>query len=593
MAVRLLPDTLINQIAAGEVIERPAAVVRELVENALDAGATQIDVLIRDGGLGFIQVSDNGKGMSRADLELAVERHATSKLPDGDLFAIRTMGFRGEALPSIGAVARLHIATRQKDEDHGWSIFVEGGTKHPVQPAARAMGTTVEVRDIFYATPARLKFMKSATSERLAVVDVMERLALAYPAVGFSLMHEARVLMRVHPNETFSDRVRYFANHDPNFVEMTLQDNEYTLHGVFATPALTAGNAMQQFFCVNGRPIRDRNLSAVLRAAYLDVLPRDRYPVAALHFTVPNSVVDMNVHPAKAEIRFKDMARVKSLIMRGARQILLAPAGTQENALSGDTVQHMANRSSPASFVTSSYTPPRVSLPPLPQGNGFAEEWAPSVRQEHGMPQENMSEQPVDIERFPLGAARAQLFHTYIVAQTADGLILVDQHAAHERIVYERMKRALEEKNIERQGLLLPEIVNVTAVEQELLLEAAPSLTTLGLGIEAFGPNAVAIQEIPALLGANANLQDLVRDLLTVLKEEQDPSRVLERRLFDLCASFACYGSVRAGRSLNLAEMNALLREMEETDSTGQCNHGRPTFIRLGQGDLEKIFARR
>lgn len=611
MSVRLLPDTLVNQIAAGEVIERPAAVIRELAENAIDAGATQIDVLIRDGGLSFIQVSDNGKGMSRDDLALAVERHATSKLADEDLFAIKTMGFRGEALPSIGAVSRLTITTRQKDEPHGWSIFVEGGTKHDVEPASRAQGTTIEVRDLFFATPARLKFMKSATAERLAVADVVERLALTYPAIGFSLMHDTRNIFTAPPNEDFLQRVRRFVNDDPNLVEVSLQDeNGYALHAVYATPVLTAGNATHQFFCVNQRPIKDRNLTAVLRAAYLDVLPRDRYPVAALRFVVPPEAVDMNVHPAKAEVRFRQLDRIKSLVIRGARQVLLAPAGVQHGSDSASSVMGLLQVSTlqndaPSEAVPSAdmrgatpYVPyahrsASFSLPPQ-RTNGFGEEWAPSVRQEDFAQQNHVAQdQDVAAEQFPLGAARAQLFHTYIVAQTAEGLVLVDQHAAHERIVYEKMKAALQSKSIESQGLLLPEIVNVSAIEQELLMLASPSLAQLGLEIESFGSNAVAIQQVPAILGANANLQALVKDLIAVLKDEQDPNTLLERRLFDLCASFACYGSVRAGRALNLAEMNALLRQMEETDSTAQCNHGRPTFVRLSQNDLEKIFARR
>lgn len=604
MSVRLLPDILVNQIAAGEVIERPAAVVRELVENAIDAGATQIDVLIREGGLSFIQVADNGKGMDQSDLALAVERHATSKLPNDDLFDIRTMGFRGEALPSIGAVSRLTVTTRAKNSDHAWSIFVEGGMKHDVQPASRSQGTTIEVRDLFYATPARLKFMKSPTAERLAVVDVMERLALAYPAIGFSLLHDTRLIFDAPVGEDFVQRVRRFVNDDPNLVEISLQEDDYHVHAVYATPALTAGNATQQFFCVNHRPIKDRNLSAVLRAAYLDVLPRDRYPIAALHFSVPSAAVDMNVHPAKAEVRFRQLDRIKSLVMRGARQVLLAPAGMQHSADSAASVLNMLvtqnNAPTHNSAAAPYYTPmphrsASLSLPPMQNGNnaGFAEEWVPSVRQEDVAHDIAAIENDVNAERFPLGSARAQLFHTYIVSQTDQGLILVDQHAAHERIVYEKMKAALQNKTIESQGLLLPEIVNVSAIEQELLLHAAPALSELGLDIDAFGPGAVAIQRIPAILGANANLQALVKDLVAVLKDEQDPQTLLERRLFDLCASFACYGSVRAGRALNLAEMNALLRQMEETDSTAQCNHGRPTFVKLSQNDLEKIFARR
>jgi len=579
MSVRLLPDTLVNQIAAGEVIERPAAVVRELVENALDAAATQIDVTIRDGGLSFIQVSDNGKGMSDTDLVLAVERHATSKLPDDNLFAIQTMGFRGEALPSIGAVSRLTVTTRRASDAHGWSIFVEGGLKHDVQPASRGTGTTIEVRDLFFATPARLKFMKSVNSERMAVVEVMERLSLAYPSIGFSLTHDTRVLLQVQQGETFFARVQNFVNQDPNLVEVTLQDEDYQLHAVLATPALTSNNAVQQFFAVNNRPIRDRNLSAVLRTAYLDVLPRERYPVAALHFTVPLAQVDMNVHPAKSEVRFRDIAKIKSLIMRGVRQILTAPLVEAQTVPAATTA--FAMQSQRGSYKPNVYAQPST---------GLAESWQPSVRAYEAP--ETIAVEDVN-EEFPLGSAMAQLFNTYIIAQNKDGMILIDQHAAHERIVYERMKTALQNKSIERQGLLIPEIVNVSQAEQDLLLSAAPALAELGLGVEAFGPGAVAIHEIPALLGANANLQALIRDVVMVIKDEQDPNQILERRLFDLCASFACYGSVRAGRSLNLNEMNALLRQMEATERSGQCNHGRPTFIQLSQNDLEKLFARR
>ena len=582
MNVRILPNTLINQIAAGEVIERPAAVVRELVENALDAGATRIEVMIRDGGLNFIQISDNGKGMSHDDLALAVERHATSKLANDDLFAIETMGFRGEALPSIGAVSRLTITTRNTTDPHGWSIFVDGGHKHPVQPAARAIGTTVEVQDLFYATPARLKFMKSPLSERMAIIDVLERLALSYPQIGFSLMQENKTLFSVPAGQDFISRVKQIAREDQHLVEVNLQDNDYTLHGILGTPAFTASNAMGQYFGVNNRPIRDRNLSGVLRAAYMDVLPRERFPVAFLKFTIPNSAVDMNVHPAKSEVRFRDMARIKSMVMRGVRNILLVPAGTQSGPMVEIRNSLPENRVIPKPF-TPSYSSASQSQ------NGFAETWALGARQEILQPED----QEAPANNFPLGTARVQIFDTYIIAQTENGLILVDQHAAHERIVYERMKTALQEKSIDRQGLLIPEIINVSANEQELLLNAAPALSELGLGIDTFGPGAVAINEVPALLGANANLQALVKDLITLIKDEQDPKQLVERKLFDLCASLACYGSVRAGRSLNIAEMNALLRQMEETDAAGQCNHGRPTFIQLSQNDLEKLFSRR
>ena len=585
MSIRILPNTLINQIAAGEVIERPAAVVRELVENALDAGATQIDILARDGGLSFISVTDNGSGMSASDLELAVERHATSKMVTDDLLNIKTMGFRGEALPSIGAVSRLTITSRRKNDEHAWSIFVDGGAKHAVQPAAQGIGTTIEVRDLFYATPARLKFMKSANAERQAIVDVIERLAMAHPQVGFTFSHDNRESLNVPARDDFMTRIGKITGEHDHLIEMRKADGEYMLHGIFATPALTAPHAANQVFIVNNRPIKDRGLSAVLRAAYLDILPRDRYPVAFLHLTVPHVSVDMNVHPAKAEVRFRELEKIKSLIISGARQALEAPL---VNAVSNVTAfpqrSHFPHNVAPSVQA--------VNLSIVTQSPGFAESWMPAARVDNASAPAEEAEQNYP-QNFPLGAARAQLFNTYIVAETADGLILVDQHAAHERIVYERMKNALAAKTIERQGLLIPEIVNVTASEQETLLKAADILAELGLGIDGFGVNAIAVNEVPALLGANANLQDLVKDIVALLKTEQDANQILERRLFDLCAKFACYGSVRAGRSLNLSEMNALLRQMEETERSGQCNHGRPTFVKLTEAELEKLFARR
>jgi DNA mismatch repair protein MutL len=577
MAIRILPNTLVNQIAAGEVIERPAAVVRELVENAIDAGSDQIDIVIRNGGLNFISVTDNGKGMSADDLALAVERHATSKLKDDDLFGIATMGFRGEALPSIGSVARLTITSRTALDKNAWKIYIEGGTKHPVEPSAHPVGTTVEVADLFFATPVRLKFMKSEISERQAIVDVIERLALSFPHVGFKLSNDQKIVVSAPKGQSFAARVALILNEDDALQEAQKIENDYALHGFFATPALTASNAMQQHFIVNGRPIHDRGLSAVLRAAYLDVLPRDRYPVAVLAFTVPPQAVDMNVHPAKAEVRFRDLEKIKSLIIRAARDVLAQPVVA---VVSNVTPLHFSARSSGQTIATSSV----VQASPLV--SGFAEKWAPMARlHEHPEAQPD--------QNYPLGTAIAQIFDTYILAQTKNGLILVDQHAAHERIVYERMKAALQAKNLETQGLLIPEIINVTTAEQDLLLGAADILQQLGFEIESFGPKGIAVRTVPAILGANANLQDLLRDVISVIKFEQDPAQLLERKLFDLCATLACYGSVRAGRTLTREEMNALLRQMEETKNSGQCNHGRPTFIQVTQDEIEKLFARR
>lgn len=577
MPIRILPDTLINQIAAGEVIERPAAAVRELVENALDAGATQIDIDAEQGGLNFFAVRDNGHGMARDQLPLAVQRHATSKLPDQDLFAIRSMGFRGEALPSIGAVSRLTITSRTKDDAHAWALSVEGGKVGEPVPAAHEVGTSVEVRDIFFATPARLKFMKSPLSERLAIIDVVTKLALAHPAVGFQLRHDGKVLLQASP-EDLTARARLWTEDAQKLQQVENDEGDYKLHGLFAPAAMTAPNAARQLFIVNSRPIRDRSLTAVLRAAYMDVLPRDRHSVAVVHLQVPLADVDMNVHPAKAEIRFRNFDAVKSLLYRAAREVVNAP------------VQGVRVATLPQRFSAPVSTP----MPQAPAG--FSESWAPAAR-----PAQNNApeEKPVAAEtenvpqNYPLGAAKAQLLHTYIVAENNDGLVLVDQHAAHERLVYERMKTALADNKIESQGLLLPEIISLSPSDCDLLLQGASSLSRLGLDLESFGPGAIAVQSVPALLGGGAKLREMLLDILAILKDEGDAAQLLERRLFDVCASMACYGSVRAGRALNETEMNALLRQMEEAERSGQCNHGRPTTLQLTRAELEKLFARR
>lgn len=580
MAIRLLPHHLVNQIAAGEVIERPAAVVRELVENAIDAKATNIIITVQEGGLVALSVTDNGIGMGPDDLTLAVQRHATSKLPDDNLFAIQTMGFRGEALPSIGSVARLTLTSRRTVDAHGWTLAVEGGAVGDVQPAAHAVGTTVDVRDLFFATPARLKFMKSVAAERQAIIDTVERLALAYPAIGFTLHIDKRTVLNAGPNQDLATRVALIFGQSEHWIPAEIKDEAYSLHGLLATPALTAPHAMQQVFIVNNRPIRDRGLSAVLRNAYLDILPRMRYPLAVLHLTLPVDQVDMNVHPAKAEVRFRDIQKVKSLITRAARPVLQAPlvAATQ------------AANVVPLAFTPApSYTP---SMAPAPvKQSGFAESWQPAARVQTATKTEEEVTQSFD--DYPLGAARAQILNTYIVAETFAGLVLVDQHAAHERIVYEQVKTALVNDTLPRQGLLIPEIIDLNVADQVLLLEAAPDLQKIGFDIEAFGQNAIAVREVPALLGANANLRALFTDIAGLLKAEQDAQALIERRLFDICAKMACYGSVRAGRALNADEMNALLRQMEATENSGQCNHGRPTFVTLDRAALEKLFARR
>ena len=580
MAIRVLSNHVINQIAAGEVIERPAAVVRELVENALDAGATDITVTAQDGGLSLLSVTDNGSGISVDDLPLAVQRHATSKLNNDNLFAIQTMGFRGEALPSIGAVARMTITSRTTDANHAWQLTVNGGEVGMLVPAAPEAGTTVEVRDLFFATPARLKFMKSEAAERQAIIGVLESLALAMPHVAFRFVHDGRGVLSCPANQDLAARVQTVFNPSEAWVPTRSAEAGYTLDGMLATPALTAPNAANQLFVINHRPVRDRTLSAVLRSAYLDILPRDRYPVGVLHITAPLDAVDMNVHPAKAEVRFRDIGIVKALIIRAARDVLQTPLVAAATPLER-SLQIMA-------------APP---LRPYPEAvtkalsQSFAEDWQPMARAT--TPPAAVPDAIPVATAFPLGAARAQILSTYIVAENDQGLVLVDQHAAHERIVYEEIKKALAENMVARQGLLIPDIVEMNPGDQQLLLSAAPVLERLGLSLEAFGVTSVAVREVPALLGANANLVDLLRDIVALLKSEQDPAALLERCLFDVCAKMACYGSVRAGRNLNIDEMNALLRRMEETEKSGQCNHGRPTYIPLDIKALEKLFARR
>lgn len=577
MSIRLLPNHLINQIAAGEVIERPAAVVRELVENAIDAGANMITVAIRDGGLSAISVTDDGCGMTADELPLAIQRHATSKLANDDLFAIATMGFRGEALPSIGSVSRMTLTSRHHQEQHAWQLKVEAGSVMPVAPAAHPIGTTIDVQDLFFATPARLKFMKSVTAERQAILDTLERLAIATPAIGFTCYSDNKQLLHYPPPQTLANRIRDVLGHPEAWLDIQEKTDSIKLAGLIAKPTLTAPNATQQYFIVNGRPIRDRALSAMIRAAYLDILPQGRYPIVALSFSVPPDAVDMNVHPAKAEVRFKDIATLKAVIMRGMRHALETPLIETTS-----THNFLPLASAPR---TASYTPPA----PVPSLGGLSETWQPYARP---IPSTTELQEERAIN-YPLGAARAQILSTYIVAECDDGLVLIDQHAAHERIVYEQMKTSLSQKKIERQALLLPEIIDVSSQDHLLLIESAPSLSQLGLEIESFGTQAIAVREIPALLGANANLRDLIHDIVSVIKSEQDPKSLIERRLFDLCAKFACYGSVRAGRTLNHEQMNALLRQMEDTEKSGQCNHGRPTFIKLNRTDLEKLFSRR
>jgi DNA mismatch repair protein MutL len=610
MPIRQLSESVVNRIAAGEVVERPASAVKELIENALDAGARRIDVLTDGGGRRLIRVTDDGEGMTRADLALAVERHATSKLADDDLVSIRTLGFRGEALPSIGAVARLSLATRHGSEPHGWAIEVDAGAKSEVKPAALAEGTRVEVRDLFYATPARLKFLKLDRTEAEAVREVVRRLAMSRPDVAFTLAGEERspvTFPATLPGATgrlarLGDVLG--ADFRGNAVAIAAERDEIVIDGYAALPTLTRANALGQYLFVNGRPVRDKLLIGAVRAAYADYLPRDRHPLLALFVALSPREVDVNVHPAKAEVRFRNAGLVRALIVH-ALKTALARDGTRAASTGGSATVAAFRPSAGAhqrgwDWRRSPARPAAGRFAPMPARGGFAD--AAQVAFDTGMPAadvreavhaavETAGEIPADELDHPLGAARAQVHETYIVAQTRDGLVIVDQHAAHERIVYEKIKAALEKSGVGRQILLIPEIVELDEADVERLAARADELSRYGLVLEAFGPGAVALRETPSLLG-EIDGAGLVRDLAEHMSE-WDETLPLERRLMAVASSMACHGSVRAGRRLKQQEMNALLREMEVTPNSGQCNHGRPTYVELKLADIERLFGRR
>jgi DNA mismatch repair protein MutL len=598
MPVRQLPENVINRIAAGEVVERPASVVKELVENALDAGSTRIEVLTDGGGRRLIRVTDDGAGMTRADLELAIERHATSKLDDDDLLAIRTLGFRGEALPSIGAVSRLTITSRHASEPHAWAITVDAGEPSTVKPAALGQGTTVEVRDLFYATPARLKFLKTDRSEAEAAREVVRRLAMSRPDVTFTLAGEERapVTWNASPDGDRLLRLGDVLGQDfrANAITIEAEREGVELTGFAALPTLSRANSLGQYLFVNGRPVRDKLLVGAVRAAYADYLPRDRHPLLALFVTLQSREVDVNVHPAKTEVRFRDGGLVRGLIVRALKEAL-AREGQHAATTGGDaTIAAFRPREMPRGGYDWRRSPARPMPYTAPRSSfGFAEAaqsafdvGAPSVDA-----RADVVEAAPELLNRPLGAARAQLHETYIVSQTRDGLVIVDQHAAHERIVYERMKAALDASGVARQILLIPEIVELDEADAARLVARAEELSRFGLALESFGPGAVAVRETPSLLG-EVDAQGLVRDLAEHMAEWDD-SLPLERRLMHVAATMACHGSVRAGRRLKPEEMNALLREMEEVPNSGQCNHGRPTYVELKLGDIERLFGRR
>jgi len=636
MPIRRLSPETVNRIAAGEVVERPSSAIKELVENAIDAGSANIEIQADGGGLSRILIADDGKGIPKDELPLAVERHATSKLEpddagDVDLLRIHTLGFRGEALPSIGSVARLSITTRAKSEggeaSDAWAIQVEGGDHKPLSPAPfpGPHGARVEVRDLFYATPARLKFMKSERAEAMAISEEIKRQAMAHEAVAFTLSLDGKVTLRLpaeHPGD--EGRLRRLSallgrDFEANALLIDQERDGVRLSGYAGLPTYSRGNAAHQFLFVNGRPVKDRLLQGALRGAYADFLARDRHPAAVLFLDIDPLFVDVNVHPAKAEVRFRDPALVRGLIV-GALKHALHAAGHRASttvaadALSGFQPHTGLNLGGAPAFSPSSpsaqgfsgwtgWSQPAAAAQVLP---GFNERSARVEPTWDGLswpqqPAPTFPGQPTDAAAtptpvfdpldYPLGAARGQLHANYIVAQTRDGLVIVDQHAAHERLVYERMKAQMAEGAVTRQALLTPEVVDLDPAEAERVAAKAEELAEMGLIVEAFGAGAVLVRETPALLG-DTDVQGLIRDIADDLAEH-GAALSLKERMAEVCGTMACHGSVRSGRVLSAPEMNALLRQMEATPHSGQCNHGRPTYVELKLHDLEKLFGRR
>ncbi|MEO1552699.1 MAG: DNA mismatch repair endonuclease MutL [Pseudomonadota bacterium] len=619
--IRQLPPDAVNRIAAGEVIERPAAAVKELVENAIDAGARQIRVSIEGGGLKRLIVEDDGCGMSGDDMRLALERHATSKLSPGDdgridLLNIHTMGFRGEALPSIGSVSRMTLTSRAGGEEAA-ELCIEAGRVEGPKPSAFAgtglTGTRIEVRDLFHATPARLKFMKSERSEALAITDTLKRLAMARADIAVSLESNGRSVFRyaAHPDteEGRLQRLGSIMGRDfrDNALAIEAEREGVHLSGFAGLPTLNRGNAQRQYLFVNGRPVKDRMLNGVIRASYQDFLARDRHPMAALFVDLDPEYVDVNVHPAKTEVRFRDAANVRGLIIGALRHALAAAghrasttvASTALGKLQAEPVQADVFRPStlwaeprPAQIAPTMNTQPTYRPPDSDAGRSIHAVQDPAPLGPDGYPSARVEPQPsAPQDDYPLGVARAQLHETYVVAQTDDGIVIVDQHAAHERLVYEDMKRQMAAGGVRRQALLIPDIVELTEDEAGRLLERSNELAELGLEIEPFGSGAICVRATPALFG-EMDVAGLIRDLADDFAE-YDAGLALKERFEEVMGNMACRGSVRAGRRLNAEEMNALLRQMEATPHSGQCNHGRPTYVELKLADIERLFGRR
>lgn len=598
--IRRLPETLINRIAAGEVVERPASALKELVENSLDAGARQVTVRLSGGGLDGIEVTDDGCGMRPDEIALALERHATSKLPDEHIELVATLGFRGEALPSIASVSRLTLESRPRGADAGWRRVVDHGTVTAEGPAALPPGTRIRVEDLFGKIPARRKFLRSARSEYAACLDVVRRLAMARPEVGFVLEHDGRRVLAVQPDDSLPHRVAQLVARElaDDGVVIELERGAARLSGVAGLPTFNRGVADHQYLFVNGRPVKDRLLVGAVRGAYADMLARDRHAVLALFLDIPPEDVDVNVHPAKTEVRFRDPAFVRGFIVSGLRHALdsagqrsaQAPAAP---AMANWQAEPIARTGEPAPALSSLFA--RQYAPPSAAVRDAGAAWRgyeQSVMAPPAARAEVAEDAPAPSAQHPLGVARGQISNTYIVAEAEDGLVIVDQHAAHERLVLERLKAAGAQGAVTAsQALLLPEVVELDEPSCDRLEERAGQLAEYGLALERFGPTAMLVRAVPSVLG-KGDVQALVRDVADDLAHNGD-ALLLGERLDLVLATMACHGSVRAGRTLSVAEMNALLREMEVTPRSGQCNHGRPTWVKLAHGDIEKLFGRK
>lgn len=607
MRIRYLPETLINQIAAGEVLERPAAAVKELIENAIDAGATTVEIDIKDGGKNQIIITDDGLGMNSDELVAALDRHATSKLPDDDLLNIKHLGFRGEALASIAAVSKINIDTHDAVSGESWRITCEAGKKSQPVPCGHPKGTRIAVSDLFYATPARLKFQKSARIEYSAIKDMVIRLALAYPDHSFRLISDSEQKLHLPSKQGHEARLSALLGRDffNNSMHLDAEREGISLSGYASLPTFHRGSSTHQYLFVNGRAVKDKLLQGCIRAAYADVLARDRHPVVVLFLNCPPTEVDVNVHPAKAEVRFRDAQIVRGLIISSLKNAIHNTSFNTSSTVANDTLRSFrpenrfefkhnpAGPSLPLSRGSTPAAPRQYAYGNLAEARVSPYQYnldnniSPSARNE----QQVFSNQEIQEDAFPLGSARAQIHENYIISQTDKGLVIVDQHAAHERLTYERFKAQIEENGIEKQGLLTPDIIALEDTDIHNLLAESEKLSRLGLEIEAFGAGAIAVQTVPAILGNRINIRALIQDIIDELRD-QDATQSLELQINAILSRMACHGSVRSGRRMNADEMNALLRQMEKTPLSGQCNHGRPTYVELSLKDLERLFGR-